>query len=64
MPNLSSGFPWVTPPKSRSTMNAVILSFSCPSLSTTSVLANTVKIWARPPFDIQTCFERGKMDKK
>lgn len=64
MPNLSSGFPWVTPPKSRSTMNAVILSFTCPSLSTTSVLANTVKILAMPPLEIQTCFERGKMCKK
>jgi len=64
MPNLSSGFPLVTPPKSRSTMKAVILSFSCPSLSTTSVLANTVKILARPPFDIQTCLERGKMYKE
>lgn len=64
MPSLSSGFPWVTPPKSRSTMKAVILSFTCPSLSTISVLANTVKILARPPLEIQTCFERGKMCKK
>lgn len=60
MPNLSSGFPCVTPPKSRSTMKAVILSFTCPSFSTISVLANTVKTLARPPLDIQTCFQRGK----
>lgn len=64
MPSLSSGFPWVTPPKSLSTMKAVILSFTCPSLSTTSVLANTVKMLARPPLEIQTCLERGKMCKK
>lgn len=54
MPNLSSGFPLVIPPKSRSTMNAVILSFIEPSESTTSVFANTVKILASPPLVIQT----------
>lgn len=35
MPNFSSGFPLVIPPKSLSTMNAVILSFIEPSESTT-----------------------------
>lgn len=54
MPILSSGFPLVTPPKSLSTMNAVILSFTEPSESTTSVFANTVKTLASPPLVIQT----------
>lgn len=54
MPILSSGFPLVTPPKSLSTMNAVILSFTEPSESTTSVFANTVKMLASPPLVIQT----------
>lgn len=53
MPSLSSGAPLVTPPNALSTMNAVILSFFCPSLSTTSVRAKTVKISASPPLEIQ-----------
>lgn len=55
MPCLSSGFPLVTPPKALSTMKAVILSFTVPSLSTISVLASTVKISAMPPFEIHIC---------
>lgn len=54
MPNLSSGFPLVIPPKSLSTMNAVTLSFTEPLESTTSVFANTVKTLASPPLVIQT----------
>ncbi len=53
MPSLSSGLPLVTPPNALSTMKAVILSFFWPSLSTTSVLANTVMMSAQPPLEIQ-----------
>lgn len=54
MPNLSSGLPFVIPPKFLSTINAVILSFTELSASATWVFANTVKISASPPLVIQT----------
>jgi len=56
MPIFFSGGPLVTPPKDLSTMKAVTLSFFLPglSLSSTSVWANTVKISAKPPLEIQS----------
>ena len=48
MPSLFSGLPAVRPPKLRSTMKAVTL-----SRPSTSVCANTVKISAHPPLEIQ-----------
>lgn len=41
---------WVTPPKPRSTTNAVIFSFTAPvAASVTGVLAKTVNTSAKPP---------------
>mmetsp|Transcript_22274 Transcript_22274/g.71709 ORF Transcript_22274/g.71709 Transcript_22274/m.71709 type:complete len:311 (+) Transcript_22274:863-1795(+) len=54
MPIFFSGGPCDTPPKPRSTMNAVTLSFISPVFSSfTSVCANTVNTSAMPPFEIQ-----------
>mmetsp|Transcript_53444 Transcript_53444/g.134320 ORF Transcript_53444/g.134320 Transcript_53444/m.134320 type:complete len:209 (-) Transcript_53444:464-1090(-) len=54
IPILFSGGPFVTPPKPRSTMKAVTLSFISPVFSSlTLVCANTVKISAMPPLLIQ-----------
>uniref|UniRef100_A0A6B0UUS0 Putative secreted protein n=1 Tax=Ixodes ricinus TaxID=34613 RepID=A0A6B0UUS0_IXORI len=49
MPIFFSGGPEVTPPKPRSTMNAVMRSFVSPDSIFTGVCANTVKTSAMPP---------------